>query len=104
MLRRAKTSVLLALVGTLTASGAPLNPEQRNTTFQPGGAGRLQPAAGLKPAQAILPTGKWSGAKADRLTSVATAPVRVEKTDQPAARPGDTPATGLVIRQAGGAR
>ena len=61
MFCRAKISVLLPLVGALTAFGAPLNPEQRNASFQPGGQTRFGPPTVLRPAAATVPANRWAG-------------------------------------------
>jgi hypothetical protein len=98
MIRRAKISVLLTLVGALTASGALLNPGQRHPTYQPGAAAGF---AVIKPTQATVASRPWQGTKVSRPTVRVLAAGQAEFA---ALTPGRAGATSVVIRKAGGAR
>ncbi len=102
MLCRAKFSVLFTLVGALSASGALLNPEQRNATFQPGGRNFYAKPAVLRPATATVQAGRWSGAGVQAITPSHTALVRVDLNGVKLAKAGDAAITPGVVRKAGG--
>jgi len=71
MLSRVKICALLALAGALTAVGAPLNPELKNTAFQPGsGAPLTTKATVLRPGPAFTwaKATMWSGVKVQKIT------------------------------------
>lgn len=78
MFCRAKISVLLTLVGALTASGALLNPEQRNPAFQPGGKSRFAKPAVWRPAEVTIIAKPWAGASGQQFTPGTKALVRVD--------------------------
>jgi hypothetical protein len=79
MFCRVKISAFLALAGILTAAGASLNPEQRNTTFQPGGSSALSGATVLKPSAATWSKALvWPGAKVRKIVPGAQATAQVE--------------------------
>lgn len=78
MFCRAKISVLLPLIGALTASGASFNLEQRNSTFQPGGNTGFAKSAVWRPAEATIQTKHWSGASVQKITPSAHTLARVE--------------------------
>jgi hypothetical protein len=96
MFCRAKISALLTLAGTLTAAGASLNPEQRNTTFQPGGSAVINRATVLKPSAAAAWSQApiWPGARVRKIATGAPAAGEVaingftfKKATEAAARP-----------------
>lgn len=78
MFCRAKISVLLPLVGALTASGALLNPEQQNTAFQPSGDARFARPSVWRPAGATRPIKFWAGANGQKITPNTQTLARVE--------------------------
>jgi hypothetical protein len=94
MIRRAKISVLLTLVGAMTASGALLNPEQRHPAFEPGRTVSLAKPAVMKPAQATVANRLWRGAKVQRITASKPAAVSVEQ--------GGMTVAPAAVRKAGG--
>lgn len=104
MLRRAIICVLLTQVGALAASGAMLNPEQRNAAFQPGGSGKFKHAVVLKPAQAAMPVAQWGGVKVERITPSAQARAGVEIGTRSVTKAQDAVIMPGAVRQAGGAR
>lgn len=104
MIRRAKISVLFTLVGTLTASGALLNPEQRHPAFQPGRSASLAKPAVMKPAQATIATRLWQETKVQRITASTPAAVKVELNGMSLSRAGDATVAPGVVRKAGGGR
>jgi hypothetical protein len=105
MFRRAIISVLLPLVGALTASGSLLNPEQRHPVFQPGRNASLAKPAVMKPAQATIANRRLSqGTKVQRITASAPSAVRVELGGRLLSRVGDATVAPGVVRKAGGGR
>ena len=104
MFCRAKISVLLPLVGALTASGALLNPEQRNTAFQPGGNSGNIPTAVRRPSEVAVHRKPWSGAKVQLITPRSQALVRTELTGVSFAKAGDAPVSPGTVQKAGGGR
>ena len=103
MFCRAKTSVLLTLVGALTASGALLNPEQRNTAFQPGGRSRFAIPAVWRPAEATINTQhRGAGAPGQRITPGTKALVRVDLNGVTFTKAGDATIPPPSIKKAGG--
>lgn len=104
MFCRAKISVLLALVGALSATGAALNPGQRNTAFQPGGGFSLTGPAVSRPAAAIVPTKRWAGANIRKITPGVSALVRVQLGGVTFARAADAVVTPGPVKPAGAGR
>ncbi|MBI2815017.1 MAG: hypothetical protein HYX71_12110 [Opitutae bacterium] len=104
MFCRAKTSVLLPLVGALAASGAPLDPEQRNPAFQPGGNSRLGSPAVLRPADATVSTKRWHGSGVRKISPGAQALVRAELGGVAFAKAGDAKVGPGAVPKAGGRR
>jgi len=104
MIRRAKISVFLTLVGALTASGALLNPEQRHPVFQPGRNTSPAKPAVMIPAQAAIATRLWQETKVQRIIASAPAAVRVELGNQSLARAADATVAPGAVRKAGGGR
>lgn len=104
MFCRAKISVLLTLVGALTASGALLNPEQRNTAFQPGGRSRFAKPAVWRPAEATIITQHRAGARGQRITPGTKALVRADLTGVTFTRAGETTLAPPAVRKAGGSQ
>ena len=102
MFCRAKTSVLLALVGALTASGALLNPEQRNTAFQPGGNSRFAKPAVWRPAGVTIQTKHWAVAHGQKITPGTQALVRVDLNGVTFTKAGDVTITPQAVKKAGG--
>jgi hypothetical protein len=98
MIRRAKISVLLTLVGALTASGALPNPGPRHPTFQPGAAVDF---AVIKPAQATVAPRFSPGAKASHRTVRALKAGQVGSASLVAGRAG---VANVTVGKAGGAR
>ena len=105
MFCRAKISVLLTLVGALTASGALLNPEQRNTAFQPGGRSRFAIPAVWRPAEATINTQhRGAGAPGQRITPGTKALVRADLTGVTFTRAGEATLAPPAVRKAGGSQ
>ncbi len=104
MSRRAIITVLIPLVGVLTASAALLNPEQRHATFQPGAPGKLKAAVVVKPAQTALSVARWSGVQVQAIAPAAQTPVKVELAGRQVGKPQDALIAAGVVKQAGGAR
>lgn len=104
MFCRAKTSVLLTLVGALTASGALLNPEQRNTAFQPGDKSRFANPAVWRPTEVTIRARHWAGAPGQHITPVTRALVRVDLSGVTFAKAGDATLTPPAVRKAGGSQ
>ncbi len=102
MFCRAKISVLLTLVGALTASGALLNPEQRNAAFQPGGKSRFAKPAVWRPTEATIQTKHWAGAHGQKITPGTKALVRVELSGVTFTKAGDATITPQAVKKAGG--
>lgn len=102
MFCRAKISVLLALVGALTASGALLNPEQRNTAFQPGGRSRFAKPAVWRPTGVTVQTKHWAGANGQAITPGTKALVRVDLNGVTFTKAGDATITPQAVKKAGG--
>lgn len=102
MLCRAKISVLFTLVGTLSASGALLNPEQRNATFQPGGRTVHAKSVVLRPAAATVQARRWIGANVQAITPDHSALVRVDLNGVKLAKAGDAAIAPGAVRKAGG--
>jgi hypothetical protein len=109
MFRRAKFSVLFTLAGVLTAAAAPLNPELKNTMFQPGGspAAITTKATVLKPASASF----WSKLKfwrgADKVEKITPGPqpaVQVEMNRFAFKKASDAPAPQPDVKTAGSGR
>lgn len=102
MLCRAKISVLLALAGTLTASGALLNFEQRNAAFQPAGRAYNAKPAVLRPATVTIHAKRWDGASVQTIKPAAATLVRVELGGVKLAKAGDARVAPRMISEAGG--
>ena len=102
MFCRAKTSVLLTLVGALTASGALLNPEQRNPAFQPGDKSRFAKPAVWRPTEATITTKRWTGASGQRITPGTKALVRVDLNGVTFTKAGDATIPPPAVKKAGG--
>jgi len=78
MPRRAITSAVFLLIGTLSGSAALLVPPARNAIFQP--RSTLSPAV-LKPAQAVILGGdqRLAGIKIEKITPVLAAPTGINQ-------------------------
>ena len=99
---RAKISVLLTLVGALTASGALLNPEQRNTVFQPGDMTRFAKPAVWRPAEVTIIAKHRAGASGQQFTPGTKALVRVDLNGVTFTKAGDATITTPAVKKAGG--
>jgi hypothetical protein len=102
MFRRAIICALLTPFGTLTTTAAPLNPELKNTAFQPGTAIK---APLLRPAQSTVwsQSPLWMGVKVRKITPSLHPRTKVElagivftKADEAAARPAPARLAGSV--------
>ncbi len=102
MFCRAKISVLLALVGALTASGALLNPAQRNAAFQPDGKSRFTKPAVWRPAGVTMITRHWAGAFGQKITPGTKALVRVDLNGVTFTKAGDATIPPPAVKKAGG--
>jgi len=104
MFRRAITSVLFALLGALTASGASFDPGQRHMAFQPGKASKLKTMPVLKPAQAATQSVRWNAVGVQRITPVAQGAVRVEIGTHAVTKAQDAAVIPGIAQAAGGVR
>lgn len=104
MFCRAKISVLFTLVGALTALGALLNPEQRNTAFQPGGKSRFAKPAVWRPAEATIIAKHRAGASGKQITLGTKALVRVDLKGVTFTKAADATLAPPAVRQAGGSQ
>ncbi len=104
MFCRAKISVLLPLIGALTASGAGFNPEQRPLPFQPGGNPRFAKPAVGRPAEATFQTKHWSGARVQKITPSTHLRARVEMKGVTFTKAQDAVITPGPVKPAGGGR
>lgn len=104
MFCRAKISVLLPLVGVLTASGAPLKPGQRNPAFQPGGTALFALPVVLRPADATLPIQRRVGVPVQRIVPSTQALVRAGLGGVTFTKAGDAKVAPDAVQKAGGDR
>jgi hypothetical protein len=104
MFCRAKTSVLLALVGALSASGAALDAGRRNTAFQPDRGSSFSGPAVWRPAETVVSTKLWPGAKVQKIAPGAHTVARVEMRGVAFTKARDPAVTSGPVKPAGGSR